>query len=249
MWKNVGRVMSQHSEHTHHSLRPNRLFVGLICGVGVLVAGLGVFIVYEIDVSSETYKIQAIEMFYIFNIVALGLMCISSLAGSILFRFDKRDTDSHKNPTRSLDVALLIIAALGKYCISYFSIIAVVAISPRHLTDVLNLVYSLLMIMQHTLQNIFIIEGLHREPFSNGHSEHNNHSDRHNIYINPAVTNPQGNHLEAEHGHELDSNCNGTVAHSIIKNTRADWRRKVLKEISLFLLISNIIVSYISNGQ
>ncbi|KAM4034532.1 proton channel OTOP2-like [Anomaloglossus baeobatrachus] len=244
MWKNVGRIMSQHSHHAHHSLRPNKLFVGIICGVAVLVAGLGVFIVYEIEVSSEKTKLKALEMFYIFNIIALSLMSISSLAGSIIFRFDKRDSDSHKNPTRSLDVGLLIIAALGKYCISYFSIIAIVATSPGKILDHLNLVYSLLMIVQHTLQNFFIIEGLHREPFSGGHSEHHPsvaHVENHEVYANPAVTVPPGNHSEAEHGHELETNCNGIVAHSTKENTRTVWRRKAVKEISLFLLISNII--------
>ncbi|XP_073444056.1 proton channel OTOP2-like [Dendrobates tinctorius] len=239
MWKNVGRVMSQHSHHAHHSIRPNKLFVGIIFGVGVLVAGLGVFIVYEIEVPEEKSKLRALEMFYIFNIVALSLMSISSLAGSIIFRYDKRDSDSHKNPTRSLDVGLLIIAALGKYCIAYFSIVAIVATSPGSLIAHLNLVYSLLMIVQHTLQNFFIIEGLHREPFSDGHSEHHPSVDE--VYTNPAVTVPQGNHSEAQHGHELDSNCNGIVAHSNQKNTRAVWKRMALKEISLFLLISNII--------
>ncbi|KAM3921197.1 proton channel OTOP2-like [Leptodactylus fuscus] len=254
MWKNVGRVMSQHPHHTHHSIRPNRLFVGLVLGIVVLVAGLGVFIVYEINITSENsgIKTQAIEMFYIFNIIALSMMCISSLAGSIIFRFDKRDPDSNKNPTRSLDIALLIIAALGKYCISYFSIIAVVATSPGTLIDHLNLVYSLLMIVQHTLQNIFIIEGLHREPFSSGHSDrrsslaYNNHPE---IYTNPSAITPQDSHSEAihghghahGHGHELDSHYNAIVTHAIIKDTLADWRRKALKEISLFLMISNII--------
>ncbi|XP_044155399.1 proton channel OTOP2-like [Bufo gargarizans] len=244
MWKNVGRVMSQHSHHTHHSLCPHRLFVGLICGVAVLVAGLGVFIVYEIDVSSDESRPQALEMFYIFNIIALSLMCISSLAGTIIFRFDKREADSHKNPTRNLDVGLLIIAALGKYCIAYFSIIAIIAKSPGGLIDHLNLVYSLLMILQHTLQNIFIIEGLHREPFSSGHSGHRSsvaYNERHEVYINQADAGIQSNHLEAEHGHELDSNSNGVMAYSMIKNAREDLRRKALKEICLFLLISNII--------
>ncbi|KAG8564914.1 hypothetical protein GDO81_012629 [Engystomops pustulosus] len=245
MWKNVGRVMSQHPSHAHHSLRPKRIFVGIIFGVVVLVAGLGVFIVYEINVSSENSKTQAIQMFYIFNIIALSLMCISSLAGSIIFRYDKRDTDSHKNPTRSLDIGLLVIAALGKYCISYFSIIAIVATSPGTLTDHLNLVYSLLMIVQHTLQNIFIIEGLHREPFNDGHPERRSsvaYIDHHEVHVNPGAITHHENHSEAVHSHhDLDSNYNAIVSHSIIKDTMAVWRRKALKEISLFLLISNII--------
>ncbi|XP_069809278.1 proton channel OTOP2-like [Dendropsophus ebraccatus] len=244
MWKNVGRAMSHHPHHTHHSLRPHKLFIGLTFGVVVLVVGLGVFIVYEIEESTESSKTEALEMFYIFNIVALSLMSIGSLAGSIIFRYDKRDADSDKNPTRSLDVALLITAALGKYCISYFSIIAIIATSPGHLINVLNLVYSLMMIVQHTLQNIFIIEGLHREPFAGGHSDHHTsvaYIDKHEVYINPAAISPQGSLSEAEHGRELDSNSNRIVAHPIARNTRADWRRKALREISLFLLASNII--------
>ncbi|XP_075071504.1 proton channel OTOP2-like [Mixophyes fleayi] len=244
MWKNVGRVMSQDSHHGQHSFDTQRRFVGLVCGLAILVAGLGVFIAYEINVTSEKSKTQALEMFYIFNIVALSLMSISSLAGFIIFRFDQRNPDSHKNPTRSLDVGLLIIAALGKYSISYFSVIAVIAISPGHLLDNLNLVYSLLMIVQHTLQNTFIIEGLHREPFHSGHSEDHNaapSTEKNEVYINAAVANSHDNHSGADHGHELESNHHGSLPHATVRNTWADWRRKTLKDISMFLLVSNII--------
>ncbi|KAM9296693.1 proton channel OTOP2-like [Gastrophryne carolinensis] len=242
MWKNVGRVIPHGSDHGQHSFHPQRLFVGLICGVGVLVAGIAIFIVYDIEISSKTE--QSLVMFYIFNIVALTLMSVSSLAGSILFRFDKRDTDSHKNPTRSLDVGLLIMAALGKYCISYFSVIAIVAAAPKNQIDSLNLVYSLLMIIQHTLQNIFIIEGLHREPFHGVHLENQNSgaSDgRHDVYINPVATASQGKHPENENEYELESNNHVTEPRSIVPTTHSDWKRKFVKEISLFLLLSNII--------
>ncbi|XP_072259989.1 proton channel OTOP2-like [Pyxicephalus adspersus] len=245
MWKNVGRVMNHDSHSTHHSLHLPRLFLGLVCGLGVLVAGLAVFIIYEIDITSPKNKEQALQMFYIFNIVALSLMSLSSLAGSITFRLDKRDGDKHKNPTRSLDVGLLIIAALGKYIISYFSIIAIIAKSAEKLMDVLNLVYSLLMIVQHTLQNIFIIEGLHREPIHDGHADHHNtveYNAGHEVYINTVATASQGNHFGGDHGHEVDTNHHiGSLPHSDSRGNHIDWRRKIIKELSLFLLLSNII--------
>ncbi|KAM5135198.1 proton channel OTOP2-like [Mantella aurantiaca] len=244
MWKNVGRVMHQDSHSTHHSLRLPRLFMGLTCGVGILVAGLAIFIIYEIDVSSARYKEQALRMFYIFSIVALGLMSLGAFVGTIFFRLDKREASSHKNPTRSLDVGLLIIAALGKYVISYFSVIAIIAKSAETLMDILNLVYSLLMIVQHTFQNIFIIEGLHREPFHNGHHDHHNMAEYNaggEVYTNAVATASQGNHLEGEHGHEVDTNHHGTLPHSTSRRNHIGWKRKVVKEISLFLLLSNII--------
>lgn len=65
---------------------------------------------------------------------------------------------------RTLDVTLLMGAALGQYTISYYSIVAVVVGMPRDLLRGLNLAHALLMIAQHTFQNVFIIESLHRGP-------------------------------------------------------------------------------------
>lgn len=243
MWKNVGRTLTDDSHSTNHSLRLPRLFVGIVCGVGVLIAGLVIFIIYEIENSAET-KDKVLKLFYIFNIVALALMSLGSLAGSIIFRFDERDADSHKNPTRSLDVGLLIIAALGKYIISYFSVIAVIATSAKELRDILNLVYSILMIVQHTLQNTFVIEGLHRQPVHDGHDDHHStveYNGRHEIYINTVATASQGNHLGAEHGHEVDAHQHEARPHSDSRRNHINWKRRIVKELSLFLLFSNII--------
>ncbi|OCT60660.1 proton channel OTOP2 [Xenopus laevis] len=246
MWKNVGRVMSEDHHHTSHKFKTRNLFMGLICGIGVLVAGLGVFIVYKIEVDTEDSKSQAITMFYIFNITALSLMSIGSLAGTIIYRFDKRDMDNHKNPTRTLDVVLLLGAALGQYCISYFSIVAMVALQPGEQLHTLILVNSLLLIVQHTLQNTFIIEGLHRQPRTNNHHatelQEKGHSPH--VYINPAATISHSNHSpssDRKHESDLETKQHGTPTSFPEYNSKADWRRKILKEISLFLLVSNII--------
>ncbi|NXR78839.1 OTOP2 protein, partial [Pycnonotus jocosus] len=170
MWKNVGRFIDHHSHHIQRlkfRLFRRTFFVGIMLGLIILVSGLGVLILYEVQVNSSTEsskKSQALTMYYIFNIVCLSLMSLVCIGGSVIYRFDKRDMDRHKNPTRTLDVALLMGAALGQYAISYYSIVAIVASTPRDTISALNLTYALLMIAQHTFQNVFIIEGLHRQP-------------------------------------------------------------------------------------
>ncbi|KAG8446340.1 hypothetical protein GDO86_013973 [Hymenochirus boettgeri] len=241
MWKNVGRVMSQHHHHTKHTFQMGSMFVGLILGIGVLVSGLGVFIVYEIEVEPIETRSQALLMFYIFNITALSLMSVGSLAGTIIYRFDKRDLDNHKNPTRTLDVVLLLGAAIGQYGISYYSIVAMVASLPGDQLHSLILVCSLLMILQHTLQNTFIIEGLHRQPHTQhsiGTFQTNNHLSH--IFSNQAAAGSQSIHPTSEdHGHQ-------PINTSHAQKPVSGWKRKALREISLFLLLSNIIFWIIS---
>uniref|UniRef100_A0A8C3J2S2 Otopetrin 2 n=1 Tax=Calidris pygmaea TaxID=425635 RepID=A0A8C3J2S2_9CHAR len=220
MWKNVGRFIDHHSHHIHRlkfRLFRRTFFVGIVLGLIILVSGLGVLILYEVQVNSSTEsskKSQALTMYYIFNIVCLGLMSLVCIGGSVIYRFDKRDMDRHKNPTRTLDVALLMGAALGQYAISYYSIVAIVASTPRDAISALNLTYALLMIAQHTFQNIFIIEGLHRQPPK---EDHNTASG-----------------TEAIHPSDL--------VRSLTAPKKMNWRRKFLREISMFLLLSNIIL-------
>uniref|UniRef100_A0A6I8NZ53 Otopetrin 2 n=1 Tax=Ornithorhynchus anatinus TaxID=9258 RepID=A0A6I8NZ53_ORNAN len=173
MWKNVGRLLSPGHGHGHgsghglgHGLSRQTLFVGPLLGLLLFVGGLGVFVVYEVQVrrDGENRTRNALVLYYSFHIVCLGLMSLGSLGGSILYRLDRRTMDQLKNPTRTLDVALLMGAALGQFAISYYSIVAVVAGAPRELLGALNLAHSLLTIAQLSSQNAFIIESLHRSP-------------------------------------------------------------------------------------
>ncbi|XP_063281495.1 proton channel OTOP2-like [Pelobates fuscus] len=248
MWKNVGRVlMNHHSHQTQHSFNVKKHIMGLVFGIVLLVTGLGVFIVYEIEVNSEETKSQALIMFYIFNIVALSLMSASSLVALIIYRLDKRDMDGHKNPTRALDVTLLIGAALGQICISYYSIIAIIATSPGNELESMNLVYALLMIVQLTLQNVFIIEGLHRKPIDdNFHMHHaseaiHDKNPHREVYSNPMAIHSIDNHSGPGHVNELDANHHESNHHSTLRDVHNGWKSKFLREISLFLLLSNII--------
>uniref|UniRef100_A0A7N5JD24 Otopetrin 2 n=1 Tax=Ailuropoda melanoleuca TaxID=9646 RepID=A0A7N5JD24_AILME len=251
MWKNVGRLLAS-STHGHgHGHTPSRvslfretLFAGPILGLMLLVVGLAVFIIYEVQVRGEGGRTQqALVIYYGFNITCLGLMTLVSLSGSVIYRFDRRAMDHHKNPTRTLDVALLMGAALGQYAISYYSIVAVVVGTPRDLLGALNLAHALLMIAQHTFQNVFIIESLHRGP--PGAEPHGTtpkeschgltFANQDALHTLPAC--PPTPRL-------VGSNPVGPQeAVAIISAPRGHWRRRCLKDISLFLLLCNVIVS------
>ncbi|XP_006136568.2 proton channel OTOP2 [Pelodiscus sinensis] len=255
MWKNVGRLIDHHAEHIHHlkfRLFRKSFFVGIILGLVILVSGLAVLIVYEVQVNNTSQpdkKDQALIMYYTFNIACLSLMSLVCIGGSIVYRFDKRDMDHHKNPTRTLDVALLMGSALGQYAISYYSIVAVVASTPRDAISALNLTYSLMMIAQHTFQNIFIIEGLHRQPPEEEHKIHPHQKSTYGLtFVNinavslrvpdssTALPSP------APHSPGAVAIQTSEVPQSIRVPKQVKWRRKFLKEISFFLLLCNVIL-------
>lgn len=255
MWKNVGRLIEEHTNHIHKlkfKFFRGTYFLGIIVGLLVLMTGTTVFIVYEIKMNSpdkEKIKNELLGMYYIFNIACLSLMSLIAIGGSIVYRFDKRDMDHHKNPTRTLDVALLMGAALGQYAISYYSIVAIVASPERDAISALNLSYSLLMIAQPTFQNIFIIEGLHRQPPG---EEDKTGSQRKDSLYGLSYVNVNAVSLRVpESGSALPPSPppasaiqpSSEVVHSIKVSKKVHWRRKFLKEISLFLLLCNAVVS------
>ncbi|KFQ16231.1 Otopetrin-2, partial [Leptosomus discolor] len=231
MWKNVGRFIDHYSHHIHR-------------------LGLGVLILYEVQVNSSTEsskKNQALTMYYIFNIVCLGLMSLVCIGGSVIYRFDKRDMDRHKNPTRTLDVALLMGAALGQYAISYYSIVAIVASTPRDAISALNLTYALLMIAQHTFQNIFIIEGLHRQPPKEDHKHDPHQKDLYGLtFVNINAVSlrvpDSGSTLAPSTASGTEAIHPSDLVRSLTAPKKMNWRRKFLREISMFLLLSNIIL-------
>lgn len=255
MWKNVGRLIDHHANHVHQlkfKLFRRTYFLGIVMGFLILVTGIGVLIVYEVQMNSkdksEEKTNQALSMYYIFNIVCLSLMSLVSIGGSIVYRFDKRDMDRHKNPTRTLDVALLMGAALGQYAISYYSIVATVASKARDTINALNLSYSLLMIAQHTFQNIFIIEGLHRQPVSEGDKADHQEKDIYGLtFVNLNAVSLRVPESEGTPPPpappEVAIQAQSEVTHSIKRHKKRNWRRMFLKDTSLFLLLCNVVVS------
>ncbi|XP_028267856.1 proton channel OTOP2-like isoform X2 [Parambassis ranga] len=240
MWKNAGRVTGGHAHHNiKFSLKD--VVVGPVLGVLLVVSGLATFIVYEIAMKKDDdeKKDRAVMMHFVMNIVIVALMSVSTVIGSAVYKVDHREHVSEKNPTRSLDVGLLVGASLGQFILSYFSIVATVATSAKGYLNRLNLALAILMVVQLGLQNFFIIEGLHREPF-------------HEVLPVTVLSNP----YVLESGKDL-SNIKGSVkdtkpssehtAHSLHGHiaehrVKLSWKRRVLKEVCAFLLLGNIIL-------
>ncbi|MBN3314185.1 OTOP2 protein, partial [Atractosteus spatula] len=240
MWKNVGRQIDEHSSHHHVSFHIRGILAGPVLGIIVVVTGLAVFVVYDVEVNSPDTKDLALLMYYVMNIVGLILMSAASLAGSIIYRYEKRDHVSNKNPTRSLDIALLLGASMGQFTICYFTIVAVVAKKSTEYLFVLDLVCAIIIVVELCLQNLFIIEGLHRQPFNEESAVGGT------VFINDNAFRQGGceGARPAENGLELSHSPVHTM-HSMPSTLPSQsskyWRRRALKEISSFLLLCNII--------
>lgn len=245
LWKNVGRVVEDHSHH-HIRFRLRDVILGPVVGIFLVIAGLATFIVYEMEIQNkggkEENKDRALMMHFVMNIVIVLTMSAATVIGCAMYKVDHREHVSDKNPTRSLDVGLLVGASLGQFIISYFSIVAMVATGAKTYLDRLNLTGAILMVIQLGLQNFFIIEGLHREPF---------HEVQEDVTV---VSNPyvQQSGKKEESGLEAgDLKPSPTLSehsshsHATEHRHKLLWKRRVLKEVCAYLLLGNVIVSRI----
>ncbi|XP_041942890.1 proton channel OTOP2 [Alosa sapidissima] len=235
MWKNVGRLVD--GCH-HHRLRFHLrdVLLGPISGLLVLVAGLVTFIMYKVDVQDKdpAKRDLALRMHYIMNSLAYVLMSAATVAGWVLFGLDRREYVSGKNPTRSLDVGLLLGASMGQFAICYFTIVAVVATGVQSEVDALNLASALLAIVQLCLQNGFIVEGLHRLPHEPTPAQTNAAPE---LYANVHATR---SHSDSELDIKPDPIRISTVSQSHHCPTRLCWKRRALKEVCAYLMLCNI---------
>ncbi|XP_060946838.1 proton channel OTOP2-like [Limanda limanda] len=242
MWKNVGRVAD---EHGHHKIKFSLkdIFLGPVTGVLLVVAGLATFIAYEMEMQKESSddddNDKAMMMHFVMNIVIVSLMSISTVIGCAIYKADHREHVSEKNPTRSLDVGLLVGASLGQFIISYYTIVAMVATEAQGHLNRLNLAWAILMVIQVGLQNFFIIEGLHREPFHEAHTL--------TVVSNPYVQ-QQGKELSSLEESDMEQKPNpastehGLHGQAAEHRLKLSWKRRVLKEVCVFLLLGNVIL-------
>lgn len=237
LWKNVGRVMDERTHH-HIKFRLKDIVFGPVTGILLVIAGLATFIVYEIEMlkedSDEEEKNSALMMYFVMNIVILVLMSATTVIGCAMFKVDHREQVSDKNPTRNLDVGLLVGASLGQFIISYFSIIATIGSGAEGHLNRLNLTGAILMVIQLGLQNLFIIEGLHREPFHEVQPTPT-------VVVNPYVLEPK-RELGSLGGSDTKADPS-LHSHTAEHRPKLLWKRRVLKEVCTFLLLGNVIVS------
>ncbi|NWT03585.1 OTOP3 protein, partial [Mionectes macconnelli] len=231
MWKNVGRRISHHHvPHTKPKFKFQGVVFGPLLGATAVIIGICIFMMYQIQATSLAPSHQVFVMYYSYYIVLLPLMSVGAVIGTVIHALEKKELDTLKNPTRSLDVILLMGAALGQIGMCYFSIVALVASDPRDLLHSLILSYSVLLILQNITQNVFIIDGLHRQRFTlpgkeEDIKEEQNREDQRRMSV-------------LELGQEL-RRASLSYIHTY---SHLSWKRRVLREISFFLVLCNIIL-------
>ncbi|NXM23014.1 OTOP3 protein, partial [Ploceus nigricollis] len=232
MWKNVGRRISHdHIPNTKPKFKLQGVVFGPLLGTSAVIIGACVFMMYQIQATSLVPSRQVFVIYYSYYIVLLPLMSVGAVTGTIIHALEKKELDTLKNPTRSLDVVLLMGAALGQIGMSYFSIVALVATDPRDLLNSLALSYSVLLIFQNITQNVFVIDGLHRRRTPAGKEEDTKEEQNREAYSQRRVS-------MLELGQEIRK-ASLSYIHTY---SHLSWKRRVLREISFFLVLCNIIL-------
>ncbi|XP_066468975.1 proton channel OTOP3 [Tiliqua scincoides] len=229
MWKNVGRRIAHHHASCIKSrFQLHGVIFGPLFGISAAIIGICIFLVYQIQITSSSSNHQAFILYYSYYIVLLPVMAVGALVGTVIHGLEERELDTLKNPTRSLDVVLLMGTALGQIGMSYFSIVAIVATNPKDLLNSIIIAYSVSIIIQHITQNIFIIEGLHRQPVGSKETETKGEKGEGS---SPKVC-----------ALEMKQDIRRVSQAYIQTYNHLNWKRKGLKEISSFLIMCNIIL-------
>ncbi|XP_074475457.1 proton channel OTOP3-like [Sebastes fasciatus] len=239
MWKNVGRRMSPGHHHVTQKLTLGVVYqggviYGLVFGALVLVAGVVVFILYQVWVSQQQLRLTAFLIFYGYHLAVMPVMSLCSLAGMLVHRFERRANEAGHNPTRSLDVLLLVAAALGQLALSYFSLVAALAVGTNGLLGDLDLSYSLLSLLELILQNIFIIEGLHRHPNLFAKRKDKQRSSIFKPKKKVAVP------IQEERKTAVSLLEGNTPAQE--HDGKKPWTKRAIQEICAFLILSNVML-------
>ncbi|XP_078257710.1 proton channel OTOP2-like [Rhinoraja longicauda] len=286
MWRNVGRAAgcgraaAEELEPARGSAGPGP---GLVLGAALLLGGLVVSIVYQVEVKEARTRSRALLTHYTFHSAALALMSAACVLGWAAVR-GPAGTGSHWRgpaptgphwrgpagtgshwrgpaptggaqralaptggdrpplaptggaqralaPTAgSLDQGLLLGATTGPLLTCSFSLVAVVWSRRPGSLHHLSLVYSLLSVAQHSLQNLFILGAL-RWPAALDTAPGASLSRT----SSPTPRDPAGG-----------VNVPGTVAASSPESRQRPHpppgaRRRLLKEVSSFLLLCNIL--------
>ncbi|XP_067386416.1 proton channel OTOP1 [Emydura macquarii macquarii] len=163
VWKNIGRKVEHHQQHKTQ-FKFHGIAVGMIFGLIVLISTIAIVVVYLIQIGRSKHKSElALIMFYIYAVSVLTLMCAAGIVALLIYRLEERSLDNSKNPARKLDADLLVGTASGSWLLSWGSILAIICAQDHPAYTWYNLPYSILVIIEKYIQNVFIIESIHRE--------------------------------------------------------------------------------------
>lgn len=264
MWKNIGRTIDMSSNQKKLVTKTQGLTVGPILGLLTLASTIGILVVYiaHIEQSSQMRQ-SAISMFYIYGIVTLAVMCLAGASGLLIYRVNHMPLDTSKNPSRQLDTELLFGSSIGSWFMSWCSIVAVFSTtsSPPYRWTIL--VYSLLIVLEKYIQNVFIIESLYRQQ-ENGErgdpelpaapeifSVTSSLAPPYNGIINRAYETPDRVCVTMENEQEESGQVYGCprkpsevplpVGNNVVEHQNV--KRQILKNIAVLLIMCNISVS------
>ncbi|XP_060103242.1 proton channel OTOP1 [Heteronotia binoei] len=170
LWKNIGRNI-EHLQHHKVPFRFQGKTLGTIVGMVVFATTIAIVVVYLIQIGRSKLKSEiALMMFYLYAIIVLTLMCVAGIVALLIYRLEGRSLDVSKNPARKLDGDLLVGTASGSWLLSWGSILAIICAETHPAYAWYNLPYSILVIIEKYVQNLFIIESIHRE-HEKGHDD------------------------------------------------------------------------------
>ncbi|XP_057214787.1 proton channel OTOP3-like isoform X2 [Triplophysa rosa] len=257
MWKNVSRhTAGAHQAHniTLNVMRRGGILLGPVLGLLVLLTGGTVFVLYQMWVGQQARRDTAFLLFYSFHLGLIPIMVLSSLSAAIIQR-TQMTADGHsddvkhelahmKNPTRSLDVVLLLGAALGQLSLSYLSLVAGLSLGPNGIMGELDLSFSILSLLELLVQNVFIIQGLQTHGHAHAKRLKNNSNRKktargqreENIIYKQGerVPDPIGSDAIFGEGNDSPGQQKDCDHHN--------WSRRIIKEICAFLILSNIML-------
>ncbi|MEQ2228789.1 hypothetical protein ILYODFUR_012357, partial [Ilyodon furcidens] len=256
MWKNIGRTIDMSSNRKSLVTKTQGLTLGPILGLLALVSTIGILVVYitRLDGPLEVRQ-SAISMFYIYGIIMLLVMVSACASGLLIYRVNHMPFDASKNTSRQLDTELLFGFSLGSWLMSWCSIVSVFSnpSDPPHRWT--NLIYSLLIILEKYVQNLFIIESLYRQ------QENVQRTDPElpaapevfsvtlsppslNGNINQAYESPDGGRSSVENEQEDNGQVYGCQRKQsdvrLPVEEPLNMKRLVLKNIAILLLLCNI---------
>ncbi|XP_052471025.1 proton channel OTOP1-like [Carassius gibelio] len=240
MWKNIGRPLELQGSGERPSSRSAGLMLGPMLGLLALASSVTVLVVYLIHIEkSQQTREAAISMFYLYGVVMLSCMCVASGAGLLVYRLEAWPMDTGSNPSRALDSELLLGSSLGSWLMSWCSVVAVLAVGPGSPSFRWTcLVYSLLLVLEKCVQNLFIVESLYRRP--------RDPDEEPEIFcITPALDSIV-NHdkpcssLEEETPENSRKNSDITLPVRNQLSVTHGRKRQILKNITIFLFMCNI---------
>uniref|UniRef100_A0A674JEQ4 Otopetrin 1 n=1 Tax=Terrapene triunguis TaxID=2587831 RepID=A0A674JEQ4_9SAUR len=238
LWKNIGRKVEHH--HQHKILfKFHGITVGTIFGLIVLISTIAVVVVYLIQMGRSKIKSElALTMFYLYGISVLTLMCVAGIVALLIYRLEERSMDNSKNPARKLDADLLVGTASGSWPLSWGSILAIICAQSHPQYTWYNLPYSILVIIEKYIQNLFIIESIHPADMDNGKFPYMFDG---NIYMRERSG---GDGFD-----EVRSQASSPVTHStsdfsLYSRNSVNNKRRILKNIAAFLVLCNLSVRY-----